>query len=713
MNLHSCSRALALVLTVVLPLSSVALASGNETLVRALQHTRGWQLPGAGAVPGSGLSASVVAKKKKLRHLDVAAKDIAYGPGSRMVYVTVGSDSPRYPGTLLVINPAKGKVVQVIPLGGDSSKMALSDAERTAYVVVDRTIVKRVDLSSHQVVAEFTPLLPDIDEPIRPSALAVMPGHPDTVAVSFEFSEHTGDAGTALYDDGVRRPLSIARFTCRQMIFSGDVLWTNPAYPDVGLATLRSFEVRPDGLADDGRHPIFEGSYDVSLVDGRFYVTTGEIIDESLRRRVAWIPTGDFRFVAAHAVSRERDLIYYAFNYESTVIYAFDRNTQRAVAAFDGSPFRQRTWISRMVDCGEAGLTTLDDLGVTFFPTRHFRELRPYERPVPVGENGQVRSVALPNNAIVYDDVRRKMYATVGPGVAGIGNGIVEVDPFAGSVGRDLLVGSVPAVMEMSPDRRDLYVAMWGSYQFKRLSLPDLATVQSVDLDRGPYDGDDTPHPTNAQELLPLRASPGSVVVLYNYQPWYLEQPSEGLAVYDGADRRPGRTGTYEIKPSSVELSASGSEVYGLNSLNTGFEFLKYQVHAGGVYQAQNCGSVAGAFFDQIHCPTATCYANSGLVIDATTCTRAGVLPVERGPFTTVLVATDVERGVVYQMVASDDGFEITKYDATSFARISSFNVPPYLSYYVADLLVWDDGRQLAFSTGDRIYFVPVALLRP
>ena len=630
-----------------------------------------------------------------------------------MVYVTVGSESPLYPGSLLVINPLKGKVVHVIPLGGDASRLTLADTDRTAYVVVDQVIVKRVDLGARQVVSEFTPLLQDIDEPIRPSALAVMPGHPDTVAVSFEYSEHTGDAGTAIYDNGVRRPSSIARYTCRQMIFAGDVLWTNVAYPDGGLATLRSFEVRPDGLDDDGRHPIFEGSYDVSLVDGLLYVTTGEIIDEALRRRVAWIPTGDFRFVAAHAVSRERDLIYYAFNYESTVIYAFDRKTRRAVAAFDGAPFRQRTRISTMVDCGEAGLATLDDLGVTFYPIKHFRELRPYARPIPVAENGQVRVVAIPNNAIIYDDLRRKMYATVSPGVAGIGNGIVEVDPFAGSVGRDLLIGSVPAVMELSPDRRDLYVAMWGSYQFKRLSLPDLATAQTVDLDRGPYDGDDTPHPTNAQDILPLRDSPGSVAILYNYQPWYLVQPSDGLAVYDGADRRPGRTGTYEIKPSSVELSASGSEIYGLNALSTGFEFLKYQVHAGGVYQAQIYGSLAGAFFDQIHCPSATCYANSGLVIDAVTGTRAGVLPVERDAFTTVLVAPDIERGVVYQMVASDDGFEITKYDATSFVRIASFNVPPYLSYYVADLLVWDDGRQLAFSTGDRIYLVPVALLEP
>jgi hypothetical protein len=89
------------------------------------------------------------------------------------------------------------------------------------------------------------------------------------------------------------------------------------------------------------------------------------------------------------------------------------------------------------------------------------------------------------------------------------------------------------------------------------------------------------------------------------------------------------------------------------------------------------------------------------------------VLPSNRGNFTTALVAADEPRGVVYQLVASDDGFEITSYDTTTLARIASFNVPPYISYYVADLLVWDNGRQLAFSTGDRIYLVPVSLLRP
>ncbi|MBK6427828.1 MAG: hypothetical protein IPF82_17025 [Blastocatellia bacterium] len=126
--------------------------------------------------------------------------------------MTVGSESPLYPGSLLVVNPLKGKVVHVIPLGGDASRLTLADTDRTAYVVVDQVIVKRVDLGARQVVSEFTPLLQDVDEPIRPSALAVMPGHPDTVAVSFEYSEHTGDAGTAIYDNGVRRPSSIARY---------------------------------------------------------------------------------------------------------------------------------------------------------------------------------------------------------------------------------------------------------------------------------------------------------------------------------------------------------------------------------------------------------------------------------------------------------------------------------------------------------------------
>lgn len=117
-----------------------------------------------------------------------------------------------------------------------------------------------------------------------------------------------------------------------------------------------------------------------------------------------------------------------------------------------------------------------------------------------------------------------------------------------------------------------------------------------------------------------------------------------GRRLHDGADCRPDAPAHTRLKGiTALKPSASGSEIYGLNALSTGFEFLKYQVHAGGVYQASPTAWRAPSSI-QIHCPSATCYANSGLVIDAVT-GNVLVLLVERDAFTTVLVAPDIERG--------------------------------------------------------------------
>lgn len=680
------------------------------------ERERGWVIPGYDAVSApvevaASLRDAGYKKRKKLKRLDVAATDLFYSPSTRILYVTVGSDSARYASTLLEVDPKTRKVLHETPLSGNPNRLSVTDADYTAWVILDDSRAARVDLLAHRVVTEFTPTLDTTSDAIRPITIAAIPNHPGTVALSFVFRDHSGDLATALYEEGVRRPALIDGFSATQLIVAGDMIWANNTIYNFQYSILRRLAIRPEGLVWDGRPDAYAGKFDVSLEDGRFYSTSGRIVDAETRLQVGWIPTDDYK-VVGHAVDTAAGKIYFAFNYDFTLILVYDLDTGRPEGFVDGSVYAEYPHIRQMVQCGEAGIVTIDD-DLTFYPPKVVRTFRPYERPAPSPENGQVRVIPLPNSYIAYDDVRRKIYATVSPGNPGIGNSIVEIDPYQGTVGRDALLGSAPGILTLSDDRSQVYVAMWGSYQVKRVRTSDFSTERAINLSRGPYGENQDPLQTNAKEILPLPGSQDAIAVLYNWQPWVFEQFSEGIAVYDDDVRRPSYTGYGGTVPDSLELDDDGVTIYGLTNQSTRNEFLRCATGPGGVYGLVSLGTVDTGFFDQLHIAGSRCYTDGGSVIDVATGMRVGRLDFDYENFTSYLTVPDMPRGLVYQLTANDNGFKITSYDIVTFRRVGSVQLPPHLSYYVESLLVWDDGRELAFTAGDSIYLVPASLLQP
>lgn len=656
--------------------------------------------------------------KKKLRRLGVKATGLAFSAATGELLVTVAADSAKHANTLLAVRPKTGKVLRAIPVGVNPRKLSLSDADRTAYVIVDGEAVQRVDLASGRIVSQFTPTVPDIAGPFYVAEVSPKPGSPGTVAVSLGHQVHNGQIGTAVFDDGVMRPQFIPSFTVAQLFWVGDVLWASTGDWGGRPANLRKIVVSPAGiaLAHEWRS-IFIGYHAVSFHDGRFYSDTGEIVDVAAEKQVGWIPGGDWRYATAHAIDPAANRIYYTTNRPHyQVIWGFDLETERYVSYYSGERYRQRSEISRMVHCGAAGLAALTgDLSpsgdIVFYPPATFTEVTPYQRPLPVAENGQVRVIPLPHNALIYDEARRKFYATMSGGNPGIGNSVVEVDPYAGSVGRDVWIGSIPGAMALTDDRQSLYVAMWGSLQVKRFRLPDLSMDLAFDLLRGPY-GSFGPYATNAKEILPLPGRPGSVAILHNRYAWYREQNSEGIGVYDDGVRRPAMTDTGSPRAGSVELGGDGTTIYGLENQSSGFEFMRFHIVPAGVYRGSYHFEVGGAFFDELHCDGDRCFTDVGLVIDAAAGTRVGVLPFQYEAFTSFAVALDPERRRVYQVISGERTINVHAYDMETLRRVATLTLPGNLLEAVS-CHVWDEGRQLAFSSGREIFLIPTALLRP
>lgn len=655
-------------------------------------------------------------RTKRLRRLDVRATDVAYAAAADELLATVAADSQLYPSSLVAVKPKNGQVLFSVPLSADPRRLALADDGVTAYVLADDDTVQRVDLAARRVVSQFKFVLPNISDPLRTVAVGVEPGRPGTVAVSATFANHTGNAGTAIFDDGVMRPRYLTNFVAGQFLFVAGSLWVNPGAWDGSVSHVVELVETADGLAlPDDPYGAYIGAFALGYYDGRFYSNTGQIVDATSRRQVGWIPHGDWRFNLAQAVDPVTNTIYFASDGYFQAILGFDIATERLVSFYSGDKFGQRGLVTKLVYCGGSGFAALEAFGgpsgpIVFYPPAVFKKVAPYERPRAVAENGNVRTIALPHNAIVYDDVHRKLIATVANGNPGIGGGIVEIDPYAGTVGRDVWSGSEPAVEAISADRQFLYVAMWGSLQVKRYRLPGLEFDGIFDL----LSRSDVPLAqalTNAKRILPLPGEPRSFAILQNTYPWDQEQTSEGIAVYDDGLRRPDATDeVYGPRADSVELSEDGKTIYGLNDTSTLFEFTQFDVTPRGVAVRHIFPYVGGTFFDVLHCADGECVTDAGIVIDAALGARKAIIPYNGFGESSFAVALDTKHGRIYQAVTSPDTGTIFAYDANTLALVGSLTLPPGL--FAADLLTWDDGRQLAFSTGHEILLIPTALLQ-
>jgi hypothetical protein len=675
--------------------------------------------PGYGDLPVDGTSvASREKKKKKPRRVDVNASEFVYYAATDRIYASVLAESAAHGNSVVEVDPKRARVVRSIPVGPNPRYLALGDDARTAYVAVDGLRIQRVDLVTGQVVFQFTPTLPDVSFELCVVALAAVPGSPGSVVVSFGHLGYTGSVGTAIFDDGRIRPEYLRRYTATQLRFntSPDVLYAFSNYDTGGGGWIGKVRVDASGLAFENSDPALIGMFiagrDFAFYEGLVCSTAGRVADLESRKFLGWMPGADTVGTDGLAVDHERGTVFFArrAGYD-IVLLEYDLATYRLLSYYVGPHYGIAFWPNRMAVCGGRRLAILDanhSGNIIVYPPGFVKPIAPYDRPDPVPDKGKVRRIPLPHLSFVYDDVSRKIYASTTGGAGNIGNEIVPVDPFAGSVGTGVLMGSEPGTLAVSDGGQYLYVGAWGSYELVRMRLPDLLVESRVTLLR--RGGGET----NTLEILPIPGRPGSVVVLRAYGPWYLESPgTEGIAIYDDGVIRPAVSPPYD-RPhvDSIQLNGAGTTIYGLDNESTGFDFTTHRIAEDGVHYDTLNVDVGGSFGDKLHCVGDVCYTNAGIVIDGRTLSRVGLLPFDytQGPPSSLRVVPDPAHGRLYQLVGRDRSVIIYAYDIDTLEPLGSY-VVPNAAGWSGNFILWDGGRQLAFSNAGAIVLVPASLV--
>lgn len=305
-------------------------------------------------------------------------------------------------------------------------------------------------------------------------------------------------------------------------------------------------------------------------------------------------------------------------------------------------------------------------------------------------ENGgpEVTRLDLPANDLVFDSASGMLYASVPGDAAELGNHIVELDPESGEVERSVPVGSEPDTLALSADGSVLYVGLSGAAAVRRVELPSLTPGLQFPLGRdefsGPYYVDDLEVlPDDADAVAVARRSQGS------------SAPHEGVAIYDGAEKRPNETSD-SSSSNVIEFGDSPSRIYGYNNESSESGFRRMQVSSSGVTEIDVAGDVITESAEDIEFSEGRIYATNGQVLDPERRTLVGRYAVDRlGGAVEPLPA---ENRVFFYSLGT-----LYEFDQETFVLVQSYTIEEEVAAapIEAETLVSIGGRSLAFASED------------
>jgi hypothetical protein len=237
--------------------------------------------------------------------------DLIYDPVTQKLYAAVRGN----PGSVVPINPSTGALGTAIQVGIDPVKLARSDNGQYLYVALDgEAAVQRINLAT-QTVDLTIPLGEGSHGPLFAKDMAVLPGNPQSVAISLKFKGTNPDhAGVAVYDGAVRRDSVTPGHTGSDMIefsaSSGTLYGYSNESSSFGFYRMA---VDATGVSildvfNSFQGDLIQGFYvDIAFHQGLIYATTGRVIDPVTRTIVGTLapaPTnGYLRLVEPDASS--------------------------------------------------------------------------------------------------------------------------------------------------------------------------------------------------------------------------------------------------------------------------------------------------------------------------------------------------------------------------------------------------------------------------
>jgi hypothetical protein len=292
---------------------------------------------------------------RTVRVIDLAANDLAFHPPRRIILASVPSREGALGNSVVAIDPRTAEIRGSVFVGSEPNKLALSDDWSTLYVGLDgAAAVRVVDMRTFTAGLQFTLGTDPFTGPYFPEDMDVLPGSPQSVAVSRRnvgFSPR--HEGVAVYDDGVQRPVETPGHTGSNVIEFSDSASTLYGYNNETTEFgFRTMAVDAEGVTVvkvvQNLITGFSVDFEIDHANDLAYATSGRVIDPA-----ASVLVGTIDAVGPVEPDAARGFVYYLTGSAPTLtLEAFDAETfvprgSMTIPDVSGSPGSLIRWGGR------------------------------------------------------------------------------------------------------------------------------------------------------------------------------------------------------------------------------------------------------------------------------------------------------------------------------------------------------------------------------
>jgi hypothetical protein len=640
-----------------------------------------------------------------VRKVPLVNNDIAYSSSTQKFYTSLPSSADGTGNSIQAIDPNTGATTAPVFIGSEPTKLAISDDGQTLYAALDgAAAIRRFNLISQMADIQF-PIAIGNSFPIFANDIAVLPGNPNSVAVSRTNRISSPDSdGVAIYDNGVPRTkvaavnsFAVETSTNANRLYSWGYGGVDRLAADAsGVTVLANMQMINGG--------------DIRFDNGLLYASGGGVLDpESGMMKGSFTGLGSNNESTMTTDSANGRAFFLTGQFGSATLQVFDLNTFVPLGTVTiNIPNTSLVNPTRLTRWGTNGLAFRTASSVIFIQSSLVSSSGvvppPGPSPTPTPSPSPtpyvptfVRQLDLPANDLVYRQADQRIYASV-PSIAGPnGNSITAINPATGAIGPSGFVGSEPNKLALSDNGNTLHVSLDGAGAIRIFDIPTLtAGIQF------PW-GTTTARPG---DMAVVPGSPNSLAIS--------DYTGVGVAIYDSGVRRANTSkgGAYAIGP--LEFGATPTTLYGYDPATSSYELVKFIVDANGVdgsiiaNNLINGGNIGFQFVN------GRLYSASGRVVDPEAKTLLGTF---RNPgFAPILVADPAINRVFY-VARSGDSVILSAFDTNTFLPTGTVNLqgitgnPVTLVRWGTNGLAFNTVPSSGSSDVSRVYLIQSALV--
>jgi hypothetical protein len=643
-----------------------------------------------------------------IRTIALTTNDLVFDPAGQRIYASLPSTAANG-NSLVQIDPYAGTVGTPVPIGSEPTRLAISDNSQYIYAGLNGVgAVRRFDIASQTPGLQFSLGVTEFFQTIQSAEdLAVMPGQPNTVAVSRKAMGSPRSHGVAIFDNGVMRPNTTPTTgtSINPIEFSSSPTTLYGYNNESTEFGFRQMTIDSNGVTikSTTQSLLVGGDVDMRYANGLIYATSGRVIDPE-----ALTLTGTFQDASSQAFPFDTlvlpdpsaNRVYFLISSLSGstttwTLKAFNLTTfvltgSLTMPGVSGTPTSLIKW-------GDDGLAfrTSGNQVYLFSTADIVRGVTP--TPTPVQLAAGITMLPLASGDLAYDPNTQKVYASVPSAAGSFGNSIVPIDPTTGVMGVPVFVGSEPGKLSITDNHQYLYAGLNGAGALRRFDLGLGSAGPQYPLGVVANSGG-VLFPTDLQVL------PGSTNSVAVSRKFSNLSPSEaGVGIYDDGVVRPTAASVFAGNR-LIEFSSSAGALYGYDVQSSGSTgFRKMALNPSGVSVVATNTAALG---DDFKYDNGNVYGANGRVINPETVATLGTF----SGANSLGFVPDASVNRVFFATIIGSSVTLQAFDEQTFGLVGTLSIPGVVGSPVGMVRWGADGLAMRTS-GNQIYFIKTSLV--